>query len=184
MVAPTEVCCVSCNSPVQGDVCELCLCNVSPAALQVLREMHQIKPAFPVWAKSGERGHYVCNETPEEQPALAYEDPEDSSCAIYIGDLDDVCNDYSLWLRNIRTVVNLCPEQLGTSNYKYLPGHLAEQGIVMLCWPADDTSHFDILRHVGEAGCFDFIQQRLQQGSVLVNCWGVSIGAAQWWLGF
>jgi len=40
----------------------------------------------------------------------------------------------------------------------------------MLCWPCDDTPDFDILRRVGTAGCFDFIQQRLSQGSVLVNC--------------
>ena len=150
-------CCIDCDSYAR---------NLQPEAISALMKLEDIKPAFDVWWQG------------QRDTSLPVEQPAEVVPGLFIGDLDDASNVNKIWYNGIRTVLNLCPENL-IGAYADLPSRLTDAGIWMLATPAEDQWDYDIVKNVIQQGAVDFIETRLRFGGVLVNCWaGVNRSAA------
>lgn len=161
------------NGKLLSGMCERCQAQQYPIEVcNTMEQLHKVLPCFQVWERTGlyntgplERNLHL----PFEQPALVF---NKGAHGLDIGDSDDWFTDRTVSQVRVKTIFNLCPDCTQRDNDANLA--LAVQcGITLIHIPAEDSTTFDIVRDVClDGGCLNMIHERLNTGSVLVNCYG------------
>jgi hypothetical protein len=151
--------------------CESLHCRLSSGIKEVLLLMHREVATFSVWGGRREESETHSTGDTRVQPALVLGEDGKTKGNLFLGDLNDVCDGTKLRDRNIKLVVNCCPEQL-KDEYVWLVPWLASAGITHVLFPADDNPEFPMVQNLQDEGVLDHISIGLRRGNVLVNCWG------------
>ena len=130
--------------------------------------IHSIPMRFKIWNNGRREDSDGINILPVEQPAQILPDVR-----LYIGDIDDAADIEKLKRLNIKSVVNVCSEQVSKyRQYYWLPSELAAAQIDQLILVAEDRWDFNILPVAEKA--FGFIKKALKESEsgVLIHCYG------------